>query len=538
MSGELTDAGWSPTRSAAGKYNPWLITIILSLATFMEVLDTSVANISLAHIGGDLSATYDETSWILTSYLVANAIIVPLSGWLAQTLGRKRYYMLSVALFTLSSLACAAAPTLGLLILARIPQGLAGGGLAPCEQSMLIDTFSPSRRGRAIAAYGLVLIVGPAFGPTLGGFISDYASWRWIFLINIPVGLISLLLVARFVQEANALKAERQARRGFDFDAVGFTLIMLGLGCLQFVIDRGQIEDWFASLPIRLLTIVSALCLIALCLWERRRKDPILDFGLFRDRTFTVASILMFATGATLYATTQIVPQFLQQIMGYTASWAGLAMTASSILTIGITVLTAFLVTRVPGWLLIGIGLVMEIAGLLHATTITSEIDFWTMASDRVWLVAGLPLILVPLTTGAYSHLSAGATGQASAFLNLFRNIGGAAGISAAQTILARRTPVHAARLEDHLPYFQLRMDMFAQGFHSAFAPLYQYNPLAAPRAASEFLGQIARQSLLLAYIDVFWILAIFVACVTPLAIFLRYPLPDLGYVRAVRRRS
>ena len=462
MSGDVTkadhaDASWSPVRSAAGQYNPWLITIILSLATFMEVLDTSVANISLAHIGGDLSATYDETSWILTSYLVANAIIVPLSGWLAQTLGRKQYYMLSVALFTLSSLACAAAPTLGLLILARIPQGLAGGGLAPCEQSMLIDTFSPARRGRAIAAYGLVLIVGPAFGPTLGGFISDYASWRWIFLINIPVGLISLLLVAKFVREAEALKAERRARRNFDFDALGFTLVVLGLGCLQFVIDRGQIEDWFASTPIRLLTMVSALCLLGLCLWERKCKHPILDFGLFRDRTFTVASILMFATGATLYATTQIVPQFLQQIMGYTASWAGLAMTASSILTIAITVLTALLVNRVPGWLLIGIGLIIEVAGLIHATTITAEIDFWTMADDRVWLVAGLPLILVPLTTGAYSHLSAKATGQASAFLNLFRNIGGAAGISAAQTILARRTPVHAARLEEHLSYFQLR---------------------------------------------------------------------------------
>ena len=511
MSADQADAGWTAARSAAGLRNPWLITFVLSLATFMEVLDTSVANIALGHIGGSLSATYDETTWILTSYLVANAIIVPLSGWFAAALGRKRYYMISVALFTASSLACALAPSIGWLIFFRVLQGFGGGGLAPCEQSMLIDTFPPSRRGRAISAYGLVLIVGPTLGPTIGGVITQVASWRWLFLINLPVGLLSLGLVAWLVVEPKALIAARAVRRGLalDLDVAGFALTAVGLGALQFVIDRGQQSDWFANELICDFAFLAAASLGALCVWEWRCSNPVLNLRLFRDRGFAGASGLMLLTGAFIYATTQIVPQYLQQVMGYSAAWAGMAMTASSVATVIVTIVTALVSDKIPAWRLIGLGLVVEVVGLWHTTLIAGEMGFWTIAVDRIWLVAGLPLILVPLTTGAYSRLTADATGQASAFLNLFRNIGGAAGISIAQTILARRTPLHAARLAERISELDQRWRLSAGMAPSHLGALYRHDVSSADRGLAVLLAAMKRQALVLAYIDVFWLFAV-----------------------------
>ncbi len=511
MSADQADAGWTAARSAAGSHNPWLITFVLSLATFMEVLDTSVANIALGHIGGSLSATFDETTWILTSYLVANAIIVPLSGWFAAALGRKRYYMISVVLFTASSLACAFAPSIGWLIVLRVLQGFGGGGLAPCEQSMLIDTFPPSRRGRAISAYGLVLIVGPALGPTIGGVITQVASWRWLFLINLPVGLLSLGLVAWLVAEPKALIAARAVRRSLalDLDVAGFALTAVGLGALQLVIDRGQQSDWFASALIRDLAFLAAASLAALCIWEWRRPNPVLNLRLFRDRGFAAASGLMLLTGALLYSTTQIVPQYLQQVMGYSAAWAGMAMTASSAATVAVTIVTALVSDKIAAWRLIGLGLVVEAVGLWHTTSITGDMGFWTIAIDRIWLVAGLPLILVPLTTGAYSRLTADSTGEASAFLNLFRNIGGAAGISIAQTILARRTPLHAARLAERISALDPRWRLSAGVAPSHLGALYQHHVSSSARGLAVLLSAMKRQALVLAYIDVFWLFAV-----------------------------
>ncbi len=519
---ENSDAGWTPAYSAAGAHSPWLITIILSLATFMEVLDTSVANISLRHIGGDLSATYDEATWALTSYLVANAVIVPLSTWLADLLGRKRYYMISVALFTLSSLACALAPSMPWLIVARVAQGIGGGGLAPCEQSMLVDTFPPSKRGKAIAAYGLVLVFGPAFGPTIGGLITDAFSWRWIFLINIPVGLLSLVLVQKLVNEPAALIERRKTRRQSSArtDFPGFILIALGLGSLQIAIDRGQQSDWFASPTICTLAVTAVVALVALCLWELRSPNPVLNVRLFAHRDFSLACVVMAVTGASMYATTQMVPQFLQQILGYTASDAGLAMTASSMATLAMTGVTAFLTNRVPSRRLILIGLVIEAVGLYHTTGITDHMGFWTMSMDRVWLVAGLPLILAPLTTGAYVKLCANDTGQASGFLNLFRNVGGAAGISTAQTILARRGVWHGSRLMEDVSGAHWRTGV--ERFSGAFHPLYQFGPLTDGRAHAMLALVIRRQALLLSYIDVFYAFAIFTACVIPFVFLMR----------------
>jgi DHA2 family multidrug resistance protein len=521
---EANDEGWTPLYSAAGRHSPWLITVILSMATFMEVLDTSVANISLRHIGGDLSSTSDEATWVLTSYLVANAVIVPLSSWLSDRLGRKHYYMISVALFTFSSLACALAPSLSWLIVARVAQGIGGGGLAPCEQSMLVDTFPPSKRGKAIAGYGLVLVFGPAFGPTIGGLITDALSWRWIFLINIPVGLLSLVLVQALVNEPVALVERSKARQryaaGVDFP--GFILVALGLGCLQIAIDRGQQADWLSSPSICALVAIAFVSLCALCVWELRCPSPVLNIRLFANRDLTLACAVMGVTGASMYATTQMVPQFLQQVLGYTASDAGLAMTVSSMATLLMTGMTALLSNRVPARQMILAGLVIEAVGLYHTTGITDHMGFWTMALNRVWLVAGLPLILAPLTTGAYAKLSADDTNQASAFLNLFRNIGGAAGISAAQTILVRRGAWHGARMLDDisLPQWRSSIERYSRAFH----PLYQFGPLTDVRANAMVGLTVRRQALLLSYIDVFWTFAVFTACVIPFVFLMRTP--------------
>jgi DHA2 family multidrug resistance protein len=516
------DAPWTPAYSAAGSRNPWLITVILSLATFMEVLDTSVANISLRHIGGDLSATYDEATWTLTSYLVANAIIVPLSGWLSDVLGRKRYYMISVAIFTLSSLACAFAPSLTWLIVARVVQGLGGGGLAPCEQSMLIDTFPPEKRGRAISAYGLVLILGPALGPTLGGLITDAASWRWIFLINVPIGLISLALVGSLVAEPLALRLRRARfrRSGARADLLGFSLVALGLGCLQAVIDRGQQADWFSSPAICAGTAVAVICLVFLSVWERRCANPILNLRLFGDLRFVSACVLMASTGAVIYATTQMAPQFAQQVLGYTALWAGLAMMAGSAATLIMTGLTALLIRRTPVWLMMLAGVAMEVAGLLAATRLSDQDSFWTISFIRVWLVAGLPPILVPLTTGTYARLSPKDTGQASAFLNLFRNIGGGAGIATAQTLLARRTPVHWSHLAGLMSPSRWSL---AQGRSAGtIAPLFTGDAWTSGRADLLAVHWLQTRALLEAYRDVFWTLGMGFACVAPLVFLLR----------------
>lgn len=316
------DAGWTAERSAAGARNPWAIAWIVSLATFMEVLDTSIANVALLHIAGSMGTSIDESTWVLTSYLVANAVILPVSGWLSNVIGRKRFYMSCVALFTLSSLACGFAPNLPLLIAARVFQGLGGGGLAPSEQSMLADTFPPSKRSQAFALYGVTVIVAPALGPTIGGYIADYISWRWVFFINVPVGLLSLALVSMLVDEPQALIRERREilRGGLKVDWIGFALVALFLGFLEIVLDKGQEDDWFNSSFIVVCAVVSALAFLAFVPWELTRRDPIVDIRLLSRRQFGASFAVMLAVGAMLFSSTQFLPQLLQQNYGYTAT--------------------------------------------------------------------------------------------------------------------------------------------------------------------------------------------------------------------------
>src|ERR1700674_2961131 len=324
--------------------NPWIIAMAVTLATFMEVLDTSIANVSLPHIAGSLSAGTDESTWVLTSYLVSNAIVLPLSGWISSIIGRKRFYMSCVAIFTLSSLLCGLAPNLGMLIFFRILQGAGGGGLQPSEQAILADTFPPAKRGMAFAVYGLAVVLAPAIGPTLGGWITDNFTWRWIFLLNIPVGILSLMLTSRLIQAPPHMKRKKLSETRIDY--IGLGLVALVLGTLQVVLYKGQRDDWFESHFILALTVISAVSLIFVVFWEWNHKDPIIDLHLFRERTFAAANFLMFMLGFALLRSTLLLPLFMQTLLGYTAERSGMALSPLGFAIMVMMPIVGFLLSR------------------------------------------------------------------------------------------------------------------------------------------------------------------------------------------------
>src|ERR1700758_3279911 len=371
--------------------NPWIIALAVTLATFMEVLDTSIANVALPHIAGSLSAGQDESTWVLTSYLVSNAIILPLSGWLSSIIGRKRFYMSCVLVFTVSSFLCGFAPNLPALIIFRILQGAGGGGLQPSEQAILADTFPPAKRGMAFAVYGIAVVMAPAIGPTLGGWITDNFSWRWIFFINIPIGILSLLLTTRLIQDPPYLRRRKLGETHIDFFGLG--LVAVGLGTLQVVLDKGQREDWFESRFIVVLTAISAVSLLWVIIWEWRQKDPIIDLHLFRERSFAIANLLMFMLGFALLGSTLLLPLFMQTMLGYTAEQAGLALMPGGLAIMALLPLVGFLLSRYsPRWLLV-FGLVVLSASLFHMTTFSLDIDFRTAAAARILQAVGMAFL-------------------------------------------------------------------------------------------------------------------------------------------------
>ena len=387
-------------------FNPWLIALTVTLATFMEVLDTSIANVALPHIAGALSAGQDESTWVLTSYLVANAIILPMSGFFSSLMGRKRFYMSCVALFTISSLACGLAPSLSWLIVFRILQGLGGGGLQPSEQAILADTFSPKQRGMAFAIYGMAVVTAPALGPTLGGWITDNFDWRWIFFINIPVGAISILLTSRLVQDP---PHARPRKRNFRIDYVGFGLIALGLGALQLVLEKGEREDWFGSSFIVWFTIIAAVSIVAAVIWELRSKHPIVDLRLLKERNFAVANVLMFALGFVLLGSTVLLPLFMQTMMGYTATEAGMALSPGGLLIMVCMPLVGLMLSRgVQPRYMIMFGLLVSASGLLVMSGFNLEISFRHAVWARMVQAAGLAFLFVPINTVAYAYLPPG----------------------------------------------------------------------------------------------------------------------------------
>ncbi|WP_439405480.1 DHA2 family efflux MFS transporter permease subunit [Bradyrhizobium sp. DASA03076] len=515
---------WSPERSAAGGHNPYLIAFVVSIATFMEVLDTTIANVALRHIAGGLAVGIDESTYVITSYLVANAIVLSISGWLSTVIGRKRFYMFCVATFSVASLLCGFAWNLQALVLFRILQGLGGGGMATSEQAILADSFPPQKRGQAFAIYGVAVVVAPVVGPTLGGWITDTYSWHWVFLINVPMGLLSLFLVGTLVKEPSGAEEERAKllAKGLRVDYIGFALVAIGLGSLEFVLDEGQRNDWFGSNMIVLFAVLAAASLLALIPWELTREDPIVDIRLLGRRQFAACFLVMLGTGAVLISTTQILPQLLQTELNYTAMLAGLALSPGGIATLLLMPVVGRLVSTVQPKYLIMFGAAVVAFSMWHLTGLNGDITYGYAALARIFLAIGLPFLFLPVTTASYDGVPPDKTNQASALINVARNIGGSMGVALAQTILAQRQQFHQSRLIEHAA----PSDLGYQQTIEAVTRYFQAQGSNASDAASQAVAWVGRtlqqQVDFLAYIDVFWTLAIIAVLMIPIAAVLR----------------
>ncbi len=510
----MDSAAWRPA------VNPWIIAVAVTLATFMEVLDTSIANVSLPHIAGSLSAGTDESTWVLTSYLVSNAIVLPLSGWLSSIIGRKRFYMGCVAIFTVSSLLCGLAPNLGMLIFFRVLQGIGGGGLQPSEQAILADTFEPAKRGMAFAVYGIAVVMAPAIGPTLGGWITDNFTWRWIFLLNIPVGIVSLILTSRLIQDPPYLKRKKLSETRIDY--VGLSFVALGLGTLQVVLDKGQRDDWFESHFILALTIISVASLVFVAFWEWNHKDPVIDLHLYKERTFASANLMMFMLGFALLGSTLLLPLFMQTLLGYTAQQAGMGLSPGGFAIMVLMPVVGFLLSRVDPRKLMVFGLLVLSFSLFNMTRFTLGVDFRTIVIARTIQAVGMAFLFVPINTAAYAYLPREKNNAASGLMNLARNIGGSVGISVVTTMLDRRAQFHQTHLSSRLSASNPNMRNALLGTASR---LGGGNTAAGMhKAYATIEGMVFRQAGMLAYIDCFWLLAIAILAMVPVVFLMRKP--------------
>jgi DHA2 family multidrug resistance protein len=505
--------------------NPWFVALTVTMATFMEVLDTSIANVSLPHIAGNLSASIEESTWVLTSYLVSNAVVLPLSGWLSTVLGRKRFYMTCVLLFTISSALCGMAPSLGWLVFFRVLQGVGGGGLQPSEQSILVDTFPPARRGMAMAVYGMAILVAPILGPTLGGWITDNYHWRWIFYINVPVGLLSLFLSNLVLEDPPYLQAQRAARRGqpFRVDFIGLGLLALGLAALEIVFDKGQEDDWFSSPFIAALALVAVAALAGAVVWELRHPQPIVNLRLLGDRNFLCCGVVVFCAFGTLYGSTVLLPQLLQTLMGYSATQAGLVLSPAGFFTmLEMPLIGLLLGRRVDARWLIVSGLAVAAGAAWWMSTLNLEVAPLQVVGPRVVQTLGAGLLWVPINTAAYLYVPREQTNNASGLFNLIRNEGSSIGVATATTLLQRHAQAHQTWLAGHVN----ALNPLATG---ALARLHALawsgtgDPVAAQARALRLLyGEVQRQALVLSYLDLFRLFAFAMLAVIPLALLMR----------------
>ncbi|MTJ82529.1 MAG: DHA2 family efflux MFS transporter permease subunit [Telmatospirillum sp.] len=498
---------------------------MVALAAFMEVLDISIANVSLQHIAGDLSAGQDESTWVLTSYLVTNAIILPVSGWMSSMMGRARFFVWCIIGFSISSLACGLAPSLGLLILFRAIQGLTGGGLQPGAQAILADSFPPHQRGMAFALYGMSVVFAPAIGPTLGGWITDEVSWRWVFLLNVPVGAILTILVVAFVEDPPAYTEARLARKakaGFTIDYVGFVLLAIGLGCLQVVLDKGEEDNWFASPFICALSVASLIALISFVIWELGEEHPIVEIRLLFERNFGIANLLMFLLGFILLGSTVLLPEMVQRLFGYTATTAGLLITPGGLTIMLVMPIVGRLVSLVDSRHLIATGLLITALSLIRLSRIDLDTDYATLAFARIYQSLGLALLFIPINTAAYRFVSTAHTSEAAALINVARNLGGSFGISAVSTWATRFGQAHQTILAGHAtpydPAYPAVLDGLSRGLLGAGG-----GPLeAGSRALAELYQMVARQAQMLAFLDVFFLLGLIFVTVIPLVYVMR----------------
>ena len=519
-----------PARPETEAVNPWLIAMVVMLATFMEVLDTSIANVSLPHIAGTLSATPDESTWVLTSYLVSNAIVLPLSGWLSNIFGRKRFYIACVIVFTVSSFLCGLAPSLGSLIFFRILQGLGGGGLQPSAQAFLADAFPPEKRGMGFSVYAMAVVFAPAIGPTLGGWITDNFSWRWIFYINVPVGIVSVLLSSRLLRDPAELvqKARRLGSR-LRIDYIGLGLLVVGLGFLQVVLDKGQQDDWFGSHFIAWSVAISAIALISVVVWELRTSNPIVDLRLFAERNFAISNILIFALGFALFGSTVLIPQFLQELMGYTATQSGQVLSPSGILLFLLLPITGMMINKVGAKRLIVFGFIIAGSSLWLCAHISLGIDFWTITLYRMAQGLGIAFLFTPISTTCFSRIPRDKTNAASALYNLSRNLGASFGIATVTTVLARRAQVHQANLNEHVTNGSAAYQSLVAGLAQRLQQSGS-TAVAAAEQARIYVGRlILQQATALAFLDCFMIMCVFCFAMIPICLFIKSVKPQPG---------
>jgi DHA2 family multidrug resistance protein len=504
--------------------NPWLIAMVVAVASFMETLDTTIANVALPYIAGGMGVSDDEASWVVTTYLVANAVILTASSYLANRLGRKTFFLACLSLFTVSSLMCGLSWSLSSMLLFRLLQGCAGGGMVPVAQSILADAFPPQKRGQAFALFGIALVVAPVVGPTLGGWLADNASWRWCFLINVPVGLVAVVAIAAVLHEKANAAAERREwrRRNGGFDTVGFALVATFLGALEVALDRGLEDDWFGSSFISGAVAVCAAAFLLMIPSELRKANPAVDVRMLATRQFGASFLVMLAFGAILLSTTQCLPQLVQQDFGYTATWSGLVLSPGGL----VTMLSMVIVGRISGKIqpryLIAAGLMCCAASMYQLTNNYADLGFWYLASSRIVLGIGLPLVFLPIMSAAYDGIPAAKTDQASALINAARNTGGSIGISMVSNVLNHRSQFHQSRLAEHTipssPAFQETVSHVTKYFAAQGSSLSQ-----AQQQAIAWIGQtLQAQASFLGYMDAFWALMLVSLAAVPVALSLR----------------
>jgi DHA2 family multidrug resistance protein len=485
--------------------------------TFIEVMDISVVNVSLPHIQGSLNAGLDEVTWVLTSYLVANAIIIPISGWLATVFGRKRYLLFSISLFTISSLACGAAPSLKFLVLARIFQGLGGGGLQPLSQAILFETFPVVEHGLAMAVFGMGVVMAPILGPVVGGWITDTWSWRWVFYINLPIGILALTLVIFFIHDPPYLR-----KKTFRIDTWGLMLLIVGIGCLQIVLDKGEREDWFASGFILYMSIIAVVALVLFVIVELKTEHPVVNLRAFRDRSFAAGNITMFAGFGCMFGSFVLLPLYAQKLMNYTALWAGFVLAPGGMMSFIIMPIAGMLLKRgVNPRNLLALGLTVMAYAIWLMSGFNLEAGFFAIAWPRMLQGFGLGLFFVPLTTATFMYIPKEETGNASAIFNLLRNLGGSFGVAISTTILAQRSQFHQNFLVENItpfePGFQIHYQRILEWLQTYHADL------ASPTAALAWIYQeVLRQASMLAFNDTFWLLSCFTAFLIPLTLLFR----------------
>jgi DHA2 family multidrug resistance protein len=494
------------------EFNPWAIAMAVSLAAFMEVLDTTITNVSLSHIAGTLGASQDESTWVLTSYLVANGIVLPLSGWLSGVMGRKRFFMTCIAAFTAASFACGMSNSLGMLIFFRLVQGLAGGGLQPTQQAIILDAFPLEKRGAAFAATGITMIVAPILGPTLGGYITDNFSWQWIFFMNVPVGALAFLLVGRMVKDP----PHAEAKGLLSIDYIGLSLVALGLGALQIVLDKGQQEDWFDSNFIRYCAAMSAVCLTAAVFWLLRQKDAIIDLRLLMKPSFGMACMMIFFMGFCLYGGSTLLPILVQSEFGYDATLAGLILSPGGLAVVFLMPIVGKMVNYVPARYLIALGMAICGFGMWLTMHVTPQSSYGVFVFMRIFQVLGLPFLFIPISTLAFMDVAKEKSSKASAVYAMARNLGGSVGIAILTSYVVRHQQIHQVTLANHMTSSDIGYKMALSRSIHCFMAHGKTLAEATQASMAHFYHELLHQANMLAFSDAFsamatlmWVLAI-----------------------------